>query len=62
MFAMYSGLYLKRRLHTNFNSYVVGTERQTKDLHSELSLQIYSRAFHTIKSVKKEQDDGLQAN
>jgi hypothetical protein len=58
----YSGLYLKRRLHTNFNSYVVGMEPETKDLHSELSLEICSRARHTVKSPKKEQDDGLQAN
>ena len=57
-----SGLYLKRHLHTNFNSYVVGMERETKDLHSELSLQIHSCARHTVKSLKKEQDDGHQAN
>ncbi len=49
----YSGLYLKRRSHTNFNSYVVGTERETKDLHSELSLRIHSRARHRVKSPKK---------
>ncbi len=59
---LYSGLYLKRRSHTNFNSYVVGTERETKDLHSKLSLRIRSRARHTVKSPKKERDDGLQAN
>ncbi len=47
---------------TNFNSYVVDTERETKDLHSELSLRIRSRARHTVKSPKKERDDGLQAN
>ncbi len=62
LFPDYSGLYLKRRLHTNFISYVVGMERETKDLHSELSLRIRSRARHTVKSPKKEQDDGLQAN
>ncbi len=59
---MYSGLYLKRRLHSNFNTYVVGMERETKDLHLELSLRIRSRARHTVKSPKKEQDNGLQAN
>jgi hypothetical protein len=58
----YSALYLKRCLHTDFNSYVEGTERETKDLHSELSLQICSHARHTVKSPKKEQEDGLQAN
>ncbi len=47
---------------TNFNSYVVGTEDETKDLHSELSLQICSCARHTVKSQKKEWDVGLQAN
>ncbi len=59
---MYSGIYLKKCSHTNFNFYVVGTELETKDLHLELSLQICSRACHTVKSPKKEQDDGLQAN
>jgi hypothetical protein len=29
---------------------------------SVLSLRIRSRARHTVKSPKKEQDDGLQAN
>ena len=28
----YSALYLKRCSHTDFNSYVVGMERETKDL------------------------------
>ncbi len=59
---LYSGLYLKRHSHTNFYSYVVGTERETKDLHSELSLRIRSHAHHMVKSPKKEQDDGLKAN
>ncbi len=58
----YRWSYLKRRSHTNFNSYVVGTERETKDLHLELSIRIRSRARHTVKSPKKERDDGLQAN
>ncbi len=31
-------------------------------LHSELSLKICSRARHMVNSLKKEQDDGLQAN
>jgi hypothetical protein len=59
---LYSGIYLKRCLHTNFNFYVVGTELETKDLHSKLSLRIRSSAFHRVKSPKKEQDNGLQAN
>jgi hypothetical protein len=45
----YSGIYLKRLLHTDFNSYVVGTERETKDLHLELSLQICSCARHMVQ-------------
>jgi hypothetical protein len=36
-------------------------ERETIVFHSELSLQIRSRARHTVKSRKKERDDGLQA-
>ena len=44
------------------NSYVVGMERETIVLHSELSLKIRSRARHMVKSWKKERDDGLQAN
>jgi hypothetical protein len=59
---LYSGLYLKRCSHTNFNSYVVGTECETKDLYLELSLQIRSCACHMVKSPKKERVDGLQAN
>ena len=57
----YRWIYLKRRSHTDFNSYVLGMERETNDLHSELSLRIRSRARHTVKSRKKERDDGLQA-
>jgi hypothetical protein len=50
----YSGIYLKKCSHTDFSPYVVGTERETKDLHLELSLRICSRARHTVKSLKKE--------
>jgi hypothetical protein len=62
LYNWYSTLYLKRSLHTDFNSYVVGTEHETKDLHSKLSLQICSRARHTVKSPNEEQDDGLKAD
>jgi hypothetical protein len=34
--------YLKRCLHTDFNSYVVGRERETKHLHLELSLRAHT--------------------
>ncbi len=33
-------------------------ERRTIGLHLELSLKICSRARHTVKSWKQEQDDG----
>jgi hypothetical protein len=33
----YRWISLKRRSHTNFNSYVAGTESERKDLHLELS-------------------------
>ncbi len=58
----YSWIYLKRCLRRNFYTYVVGTERRTIGLHLELSLKIRSRARHTVKSRKKELDNGLQAN
>ncbi len=52
---MYSCIiYLKRCSHSTFNSYVVGTELETNDLHSELSLRIRSHAPHTVKSPKRE--------
>ncbi len=57
-----SRLYLKRWSHTIFNSYVVGMEHETKDLHSELSLWTCSCASRMVKFPKKEQDNGLQAN
>ena len=57
VYQVYSGLYLKRRSHTNFSSYVVGMERETKDLHLELSLRICSCACHMVKSQKKERDN-----
>ncbi len=56
----YSGVYLKRCSHSSFNSYVVGMERETIVLHSELSLKIRSRARHMVNSWKKERDDGLE--
>ena len=43
----YSWLYKKGIYHTNSNSYVVSTERETKNLHSELSHRFHSRARST---------------
>ncbi len=52
----------KKMFACKFNSYVVCTKRETKNLQSELSLQIHSRAHIKVKSLIKESDNGFQAN
>jgi hypothetical protein len=52
----------KKTFAYKFYSYLVGKEPETKDLHSKLSLEISSRARHTVKSLKIEEEDGLQAD
>jgi hypothetical protein len=51
----YSGIYLKRHSHTDFNSYVVGTECETKDLQSELSHRICSPPHGKISEKRVRQ-------